>query len=87
MGDDGFDARMEELRQEKQRQREIDEAVEKEDAERKRELDDIRSRPLGGYGGGGGGRISKVLGWTVFIIVVLFVIFLLALWLFPNGNQ
>jgi hypothetical protein len=39
------------------------------------------------YGGGGGGLISKIFGWTVFIIVVLVVLFLLALWLFPHGNQ
>lgn len=40
-----------------------------------------------GGGGGGGGLISKIFGWTVFIIVVLFVLLLLALWLFPHGNQ
>jgi hypothetical protein len=87
MGDYDFDARMEELRQENRRQREIDEVVEKEEAERKRDLDRIGSRPLGGYGGGGGGLISKVFGWTVFIVFVLVMIFLIALWLFPNGNQ
>jgi len=87
MGDDDFDARMEEARRESARQRALDDAKEKEDAKRKRDLNQIMDRSPRGYGGGGGGLISKVLGWTVFIIVVLFVILLLALWIFPHGNQ
>ena len=57
MGDYDFEARMEELRQESRRQQEIDEAARKEEAERKRELDRISSRPIGGYGGGGGAGV------------------------------
>jgi hypothetical protein len=87
MSGDDFDSRMEEARRESARQRALDEAKEEEDAKRKRDLSQIMDRSPRGYGGGGGGLISKVFGWTVFIVVVLFVIFLIALWIFPHGNQ